>query len=85
MSIMILLLAASLLLGVSFLVFFIRAVRSGQYEDTVTPAMRVLADDDPRASSRDWKKPGSDVSKDWKKPTADLKANSRKEETNEQR
>lgn len=50
MSVLFLLLPASLLLGSAFLVLFIRAVRSGQYEDTVTPAMRVLADDEPGAN-----------------------------------
>ena len=58
MSVLFLLLAASLLLGSTFLIFFIRAVKSGQYEDTVTPAMRMLVDDDaPRKISNDWKKP----------------------------
>jgi len=52
MGILILLIAASLFLGATFLVLFIRAVRSGQYEDTVTPAMRILADDDPPASKK---------------------------------
>lgn len=51
MSIIILLLGASLLLGVVFVMFFIRAVRSGQYDDTTTPAMRVLADDEAGAAS----------------------------------
>ena len=57
MSIIILLLAVSLTLGITFLIFFIRAVRSGQFQDTTTPAMRVLADDEPRAVSKDWKRP----------------------------
>lgn len=57
MSVLFLLLAASLFLGTTFLVLFIRAVKSGQYEDTVTPAMRMLVDDDaPRKISNDWKK-----------------------------
>ena len=41
-----LLVFVSLPMGVLFLVFFIRAVRSGQYEDQVTPAMRILAEDE---------------------------------------
>lgn len=48
MSIIILLLFVSLLLGLTFLMLFIRAVNTGEYEDLTTPAMRVLADDEPR-------------------------------------
>jgi len=40
-----LLLPLSLLVALGFLAAFIWAVRSGQYEDTCTPAMRVLLDD----------------------------------------
>lgn len=46
MGIIVVLLVASLLLGSLFLVLFVRAVRAGQYEDTVTPAMRILAEED---------------------------------------
>ena len=45
MSALYLLLAASLLIAVAFLVMFIGAVRRGQYDDTVTPSMRILTDD----------------------------------------
>ncbi len=34
----------SLTLAVTFLAAFIWAVRSGQYEDTCTPSMRILTD-----------------------------------------
>jgi cbb3-type cytochrome oxidase maturation protein len=37
---------ASLSLALAFLGGFIWAVRSGQYEDTFTPSMRVLAEED---------------------------------------
>ena len=46
MGIIVVLLTASLLLGGLFLLLFVRAVRAGQYEDTVTPAMRILAEED---------------------------------------
>ena len=36
---------ASLAVGLVFVGAFIWAVRSGQYEDTVTPSLRVLADE----------------------------------------
>lgn len=55
MSIIVMLLFVSLLMGVTFLIFFIRAVRGGQFSDTTTPAMRMLTDDDSR-SFRDWKR-----------------------------
>lgn len=47
MSVIFLLLAASLGLGLGFLIAFIWAVRSGQMDDTVTPALRMLGEDEP--------------------------------------
>lgn len=47
MSVIYLLIFASLGMALLFLGWFIWAVRSGQYEDTCTPAMRILADDEP--------------------------------------
>jgi cbb3-type cytochrome oxidase maturation protein len=40
------LLAVSLLVAVAFLAAFIWASRSGQFDDTHTPSLRVLGDDD---------------------------------------
>ena len=45
MRVIIILILASLAVALLFLTGFIWAVRSGQYEDTVTPSLRVLADD----------------------------------------
>lgn len=45
MSIVILLILASLAIGLIFVGAFVWSVRSGQYEDTLTPALRVLTDD----------------------------------------
>lgn len=45
MSVIIVLILASLLVGLIFLAAFVWSVRSGQYEDILTPAMRVLLDD----------------------------------------
>ena len=45
MSVVIILMLASLIVALLFLAGFFWAVRSGQYEDTLTPSMRVLADD----------------------------------------
>ena len=49
MSAIYLLISASLLVALGFLAAFIWAVRSGQYEDTHTPALRVLGEDPPPA------------------------------------
>ena len=45
MSIIFLLIPLSIVIAACFLGGFIWAVRSGQYEDTCTPSMRVLTDD----------------------------------------
>jgi cbb3-type cytochrome oxidase maturation protein len=42
----VILILASLGVAVVFLIGFIWAVRSGQYEDTCTPALRILAQDE---------------------------------------
>ena len=45
MSVIILLILASLAVGLVFVGAFVWSVRSGQYEDTLTPSMRMLLDD----------------------------------------
>lgn len=45
MSVVILLILASLTVALLFLGAFVWAVRNGQFEDTTTPSMRVLAED----------------------------------------
>lgn len=45
MSILLILIPLSLLFAAGFLLAFCWAVRSGQYEDTETPAMRVLVEE----------------------------------------
>jgi cbb3-type cytochrome oxidase maturation protein len=45
MSVVIILILASLTVGLVFVGAFVWSVRSGQYEDTLTPSLRVLADD----------------------------------------
>jgi cbb3-type cytochrome oxidase maturation protein len=45
MSVIVLLIAAGGLVAAGFLCAFIWAVRSGQFDDTCTPAVRVLLDD----------------------------------------
>lgn len=46
MSVIIVLIAASLLVAVGFLISFLWAVKSGQYEDDYTPSVRILFDDE---------------------------------------
>lgn len=46
MSVMLILIIASLAMALLFLGSFIWSVRSGQYEDTNTPSMRVLMDEE---------------------------------------
>jgi cbb3-type cytochrome oxidase maturation protein len=49
MAVIVILIMVSLTVAVLFLGGFIWAVKSGQYEDTDTPALRILADDAPGA------------------------------------
>ena len=46
MSVILILILASLAMAGGFLAAFIWAVRSGQYEDTQTPSLRILMDED---------------------------------------
>ena len=46
MNIMFLLIGVSLLAAITFLLLFIWAVKSGQYDDLDGPAQRILMDDD---------------------------------------
>ncbi len=55
MNILYLLIGVSLLAAISFLVMFIWAVKTGQYEDTYTPSVRVLFDDDEPVSDQEFK------------------------------
>jgi len=49
-SVVIILILASLTVALLFLAGFVWAVRSGQYEDTLTPSMRVLAEDEAKTN-----------------------------------
>ena len=46
MSVVFILILASLLIAGLFLAGFIWAVKSGQYDDVYTPAVRILSDED---------------------------------------
>ena len=45
MSAIFILIGASVIVASGFLIAFIWAVRQGQYDDTVTPSLRILPDD----------------------------------------
>ncbi len=48
MNIIFLLLSISIVIALLFLIGFIWSVRSGQYDDSYTPAVRILFDDPPQ-------------------------------------
>ncbi|GAA0550403.1 cbb3-type cytochrome oxidase assembly protein CcoS [Chitinophaga japonensis] len=52
MSVIILLLGASLTVGLTFLAAFIWSVKSGQFEDDYSPARRILFDDAPATEEK---------------------------------
>ena len=58
MIVILLLIPVSLVLAAGFLGAFFWAVRSGQFEDTCTPSMRILAEDERPAAVE----PGESVS-----------------------
>jgi cbb3-type cytochrome oxidase maturation protein len=51
MSVIPILIVASLLMAGGFLAAFIWAVRSGQFDDTHTPSLRMLTDEEPGTAS----------------------------------
>ena len=56
MNIIFILIGCSILLAVIFLIAFFWAVRSGQHDDTYTPSIRILFEDellDPEAEKSD--------------------------------
>lgn len=52
MMVMVLLIGVSLLVASGFLYAFIMSVRSGQYDDTHTPAVRMLFDNELRTERK---------------------------------
>ncbi len=48
MSVIFVLIGASLLVATGFLIAFLWAVKSGQMDDRVTPSVRILFDDEPK-------------------------------------
>lgn len=52
MEIMILLIGASMLLALFFLIMFVRAGKQGQFRDTYTPSVRILFEDEETENSK---------------------------------
>ena len=55
MSAVIVLILASLIVATGFLLAFLWAVKSGQFEDKVTPSMRMLWDDKKKKNNENTK------------------------------
>jgi len=73
MSVILILILASLAIALLFLGGFIWAVRSGQFEDTVTPSMRVLMDDKCNGTARRTRNHSKDAPSAANPGAADLK------------
>lgn len=52
MSVIYILISISIVVAVAFLIAFIKAVRSGQYDDDYTPSVRMLFDDELKRSNK---------------------------------
>jgi cbb3-type cytochrome oxidase maturation protein len=52
MAIIIILISISLLIAIGFLVSFIWNLKSGQYDDTYSPSVRMLFEDKPKKKVR---------------------------------
>ena len=53
MSIIIVLISISLLIGLTFLVMFLWNVKNGQFDDTYSPSVRILFEDKPLERSHE--------------------------------
>ncbi|MCE1164371.1 MAG: cbb3-type cytochrome oxidase assembly protein CcoS [Bacteroidetes bacterium] len=52
MSVVVVLIGVSVLVAASFLVAFLWAVKTGQFEDKYTPSVRILFDDDKKKEEK---------------------------------
>lgn len=62
MNVILILIPVSLVLAAGFLAAFFWAVRSGQYEDTCTPSLRILAEEDSTVGERVEEKAATKIS-----------------------
>jgi len=63
MSVIIILIIISVVVAIFFLGVFIWAVKTGQFDDTVSPSIRILFDDKKDSNSKDIKKGDNKISK----------------------
>ena len=61
MSVLFILIGASITVALGFLIAFIWSVRSGQYEDDYTPSVRMLFENEPSVAKK--KKENSTINK----------------------
>lgn len=53
MEVIFILIAVSLVLAVTFLFLFFRAMKGGQFDDSYTPSVRILFENQPKKSKKD--------------------------------
>lgn len=53
MEVIFILIGISLVLAVTFLFLFFKAMKSGQFDDDYTPSIRILFDSQPKKSMKD--------------------------------
>ncbi|TDQ13502.1 cbb3-type cytochrome oxidase maturation protein [Algoriphagus boseongensis] len=53
MEVIFVLIAVSLVLAVTFLILFFRAMKDGQFDDGYTPSVRILFENQPKKSIKD--------------------------------
>ena len=56
MSVIIILIIISVIVAIFFLGIFIWAVKTGQFDDTVSPSIRILFDDDKKGTKKENRK-----------------------------
>jgi len=66
MSVIIVLIAFSLVVAIIFLIAFIWAVKSGQYEDDYTPSVRILFEDSKKDDSSTEESEGQEINSETK-------------------
>ncbi len=66
MSVIIILIIVSVLVAILFLAIFIWAVKSGQYDDTYSPSVRMLFDDKAQTTDKRAGKKASDKTEEKK-------------------
>jgi cbb3-type cytochrome oxidase maturation protein len=53
MEVIFVLIGVSLVLAITFLILFFRAMKDGQFDDGYTPSVRILFENQPKKSNKD--------------------------------